>query len=145
MERLQAVIPKGKVSQVFAAALGSLTIVLVNRNFEPASAGAAMYFIPVVTLLASGVFGELEERIKDNWLDYREKTDVNQFVVECDEFLKDESLDDAQKEEIIAKKNQARMSVIDNKFQKLNKHAPSGTKIRPKTNRRVNKKAVEDE
>ncbi|MBT2295716.1 hypothetical protein [Pseudomonas fluorescens] len=144
MEQSQAATPKGKVSQVFAAALGSVTIVLVNRNLEPAQAGAAMYFIPVITLLASGLFGELEERIKESWSDYREKSEVKQFVVECDDFLKDENLDDSQKEEIIARKNQARMSVINNKFQKLNKHAPTGTKIKPKTSRRVNPKTLDE-
>jgi hypothetical protein len=144
MEISNGGIPRGRVSQVFAAALGSFCMFLVNRTFESGLAGALIYFVPAVTLFMSGVLGELEDWIKDNWSEYREKATVDQFVVVCDNFLKDEGLDDTQREEIMAKKNQARMSVIDNKFLKLNKNAPTGTKIKPRNTRRVNKKAIDE-
>lgn len=136
--------PRGRVSQGLAAATGSFGMFAVNRYLDPAIASASMYFIPTFTLITLVVFGELEERIREGWSDYRERTDVNKFVVDCDEFLKDENLDDAQKEDLIAKKNQARMSVIDNKFHKLTRHGSSGKKIKAKTTRRVNPKASDE-
>lgn len=144
MERLQGAMPRGRVSQGLAAATGSFSMFAVNRYLDPAIASASMYFIPTFTLITLVVFGELEERIREGWSDYRERTDVNKFVVDCDEFLKDENLDDAQKEDLIAKKNQARMSVIDNKFHKITRHGSSGKKIKAKTTRRVNPKAADE-
>lgn len=144
MELNQGAISRGKVSQGLAAATGSFSMLAVNRYFDPAIASASMYFIPTFTLITLVVFGELEDRIREAWSEYRERTDVNKFVVDCDEFLKDENLDDAQKEDVIAKKNQARMSVIDNRFQKLTRHTATGKKVKPKTTRRVNPKTPDE-
>lgn len=104
MERSQGAGPRAKVSQLFAAALGAYGMYLVKRHAEPELASALMYFIPAVTLLASVLLGELEDWIAEHWSDYKDKSNVDQFLEECDRFLKNDAVDSDQKEEVKAKK-----------------------------------------
>ncbi|WP_236170159.1 hypothetical protein [Pseudomonas parasichuanensis] len=143
MERSQGAGPRAKVSQLFAAALGAYGMYLVKRHAEPELASALMYFIPAVTLLASVLLGELEDWIAEHWSDYKDKSNVDQFLEECDRFLKNDAVDSDQKEEVKAKKNHALMARLDKKLEKINHQAPIGSKLPAKSSRRVNKRSTE--
>jgi ElaB/YqjD/DUF883 family membrane-anchored ribosome-binding protein len=125
-------------STCFAGAVGSLLTYVVGEYPDDKFWRGVMYVIPPLTLVVYTVTDFIESRVKEWWADKSEKADVDFIVQECESILKDDAVGDEHKAEALETRNNAKMSALKNKVQRLKKHAvvePNTVSANAKRNR----------
>ncbi|MNJ53345.1 hypothetical protein D3C77_487300 [compost metagenome] len=64
----------------------------------------------------------IESRVREWWAAKSEKADVDFIVQECESILKDDAVGDEHKAVALETRNNAKMSSLKNKAQRLKKH-----------------------
>jgi hypothetical protein len=114
-------LPNGRFSALFAAAIGSVMVFFVNRAEADSLTKLLVYFIPALTLLISSISGELEDLLVVKWRLFKSDFSVKDFIVHCDKMLADNSLNETQREQIVAHRNQLRFNALESAFDNVNK------------------------
>jgi ElaB/YqjD/DUF883 family membrane-anchored ribosome-binding protein len=131
-------------STCFAGAVGSLLTYVVSKYPDDVFWGGVLYVIPPITLVVYTITDFVESRVSDWWSSRAEKADVDFILQECDSILKDQAVTSSDREEVLATRNHARMSMLKNKAERLKKHAvatPRAQDQAPKRNRSAKAKA----
>ncbi|MEX5552257.1 hypothetical protein [Pseudomonas pergaminensis] len=125
-------------STCFAGAVGSLLTYVVSKYPQDVFWGGVLYVIPPITLVVYTITDFGEARVREWWASRTEKADVDFILKECDSILKDQSVTNSDKEEALATRNLARMSVMKNKAERLKKHAVPASHIQNQAVKRNN-------
>lgn len=145
-------LPNGRFSALFAAAIGSVMVFFVNRAEAESLTKLLVYFIPALTLLVSSVSAELEDILVVRWRLFKSNFSVKNFIEHCDQMLADKSLNDAQREQVVAHRNQLKFNALESAFANVNSSI-SGTALKKSplkkpgakaTNRKITTSTADD-
>jgi hypothetical protein len=109
-------------STCFAGAVGSLFTYIVGEYPDDKFWHGVMYLIPPLTLVTYTITNFIETIIREWWANKSEKSDVEFIVQECESILKDDTVGEEHKALALETRNNAKMSTLKNKAQRLKKH-----------------------
>lgn len=139
MDRSNVAAASGKFSTLFAAAIGSAAVVGIGSAADGSLAKTISYFVPAITLLIAGVVGEIETLAVRWWRLFTYDLEVDGMMKKYDKYLAQDGIDEAQREQVIAKRNQLLLKHIESTADRMHSRfeLEGEAKAKPKASNRA--------